>query len=63
MKEFHKELLDSLIKDWTLEQIETYITELEEREVELTNWIRYLKTVRKKKARKPPLDTGDRGGT
>jgi hypothetical protein len=63
MKEFHKEMLDSLIKDWNWLQIDNYITELEETETELNGWIRYLKTVRKKKIRKPPVDTGTRGGT
>jgi hypothetical protein len=63
MKEFHKEMLDAITKDWNVQQIENYIAEVEERETLLGEWIKHLKTIRKKKIRKPPVDTGTRGGT
>jgi uncharacterized small protein (DUF1192 family) len=63
MQEFHKEMLDTIIKDWDLTKVETYIAELEERRALLDQWIRHLKDTRRKKMRKPAFDTGDRSGT
>lgn len=62
MSDYHKELLDEILKDWTTEQLEVYITGLEERLTQLDNWVGHLKTIRKKKLRKRPVDTGVRGG-
>lgn len=62
MSDYHKELLDEILKDWTTEQLEVYITGLEERLTQLDNWVGHLKTIRKKKLRKRPVDTGTRGG-
>lgn len=56
---FHKELLDEIIKEWTTNQVNNYIAQLEEREKNLKQWIRHLKSIRK---RKKPLDNGVRGG-
>lgn len=59
MAEFHEEL----VKDWTVEQLEVYIGELKKRAVDLDNWIKYLKNLKKKKVRsKPVFDNGVRGG-
>ena len=62
MNEFHKEMLGEIIKDWNLAQIEIYIEGLEKREIELSEWIKHLKTIRKRKVRKPIYDNGPRGG-
>lgn len=62
MSDFHKELLSELTEDWNIQQLETYIYELQKRAVELNDWIKHVKTIRRKKVRKPPVDTGTRGG-
>lgn len=62
MSEYHKELLNGIVKDWTIEQIEDYIAQLEKRAEGLNDWIKHLKTIRKKKARKTSPDTGARDG-
>jgi hypothetical protein len=62
MSDLHKELLSELIKDWPLERIEEYIIQLEQRRVEMDDWIKHAKTIRIKKVRKPVYDTGVRGG-
>ncbi len=62
MNEFHKEMLSEIIKDWTTEQLEIYIEGLEKREIELSDWIKHLRTIRRKKTRKPVYDNGPRGG-
>jgi t-SNARE complex subunit (syntaxin) len=58
MINFSKELVDP----WTVEQLEKYIDELEERVSDTNKWIKYLKALRKKKTRKSPVDTGARDG-
>ena len=63
MSEYHKELLDGIVKDWTVKQIEDYITELENRVAGINEWIKHLRTIRKKKTRKTSPDTGIRSGT
>lgn len=62
MKNFHMETLSELISEWPTERLEEYITQLEQRQLDLGEWIRHLKTIRRKKMRKPALDTGTRGG-
>jgi hypothetical protein len=62
MNDFHQELLDEIIREWTTNQVNNYIIQLEKRAVDLKEWIRHLKTIRKRKTRKAPLDTGTRGG-
>jgi hypothetical protein len=63
MNEFHKEMLDTIIKDWDVVKVDTYISELEERGKLLKEWIRHLRVIRKKKVRTHPVDTGIRSGT
>ena len=62
---YHKELLNEIIANWTIEQMDNYISELMERRVELDKWIRHVQMVRRRRVRKEkkPLDTGDRHGT
>jgi hypothetical protein len=62
MIEFHKELLSELIKDWDAVQLEKYLGELRQREVELGKWIKYVKALQKKKVKKVVYDTDTRGG-
>jgi hypothetical protein len=62
MDDFDKELLTELIKEWNISKIEEYIAQLEQRLVKIDDWIKYVKTIRRKKVRKIPLDTGTRGG-
>lgn len=62
MDELHKELLSELIKDWTIVQLDTYLNELEVRAVQLDRWIKHVKTIKRKRTRKPVYDTGVRGG-
>lgn len=62
MDDFHKALSSELIKDWSITQLEIYIHELERRASQLDEWIKHVKTLRKKKMRQPPVDTGVRGG-
>jgi len=62
MNDFHKDMLKDVIKDWSVEQVEDYINELEERASDLSEWIRLLKMIRRKKIRKPVYDNGPRGG-
>jgi hypothetical protein len=62
MSDFHKELLDEIIREWTTNQLNNYITQLEYREIDLKEWIRHLKSIRKKRTKKAPLDTGTRSG-
>jgi hypothetical protein len=58
-----KELIDEIVETWTDEQLKNYITALDERVVKLSKFIKHLKYVHKKrKQRKPPLDTGTRSG-
>ena len=61
MNDFHKELLSEIVRDWTIEQVEDYIALLEKRAVDLGEWIKHLRTIRRKKARKV-FDTGARDG-
>jgi len=61
MDDFQKELVTDLIKNWSDAELEAYVAELNTRAVQLDNWIRHVKTLRKKK-RKRPMDTGVRGG-
>jgi hypothetical protein len=59
MIEFSKEL----VEPWTVEQLQKYIIELEERVDDTNKWIKYLKGLRRKKARRhSTLDTGARDG-
>lgn len=60
MDDFHKQLLNSLIKDWTDEQISKYIEEKEEEIRRMEEWLRHLKWMRRKK--KVVKDTGTRHG-
>ena len=62
MSEFHKELLDEIIREWTNDQVNHYIAQLELRAVDLSEWIRHLKTVRRRRTRKMTPDNGVRGG-
>lgn len=62
MIEFHKELLSELIKDWDAVQLEKYLGELRQREVELGKWIKYVKNLQRRKVRKPAFNTDTRGG-
>ena len=62
MYDFHKDLLNELVKDWTVQQVDTYIAELEERVTMLHDWVKHVKIVRKKKMRKPVFDNGVRSG-
>jgi hypothetical protein len=62
MSDFHKELLTELVKDWTLMQLNEYIIQLEHRRNEMDEWIHHAKILRRKKSRKPPVDTGGRSG-
>jgi hypothetical protein len=62
MNDFHKELLSEIIQTWNVEKIESYIVLLEQRSIDLNDWIKHLRTIRRKKTRKQPLDTGVRGG-
>lgn len=63
MSDFHKELVTDLFKDWSLVQLETYIHQLEQRRVELDDWIKHVKTIRRKRMRKTVFDNGVRGGS
>jgi hypothetical protein len=58
MNDFSKELVDP----WTVEQLDTYIKELEIRVDDTNKWIKYLRQLRRKKVRKSPIDTGARDG-
>ena len=62
MSDFHKELLTELVKDWTLMQLNEYIIQLEHRRNEMDDWIHHAKILRRKKNKKPPVDTGGRSG-
>lgn len=62
MNDFHKGMLGEIIQDWTVEQIDAYIVQLEQRVTDLRDWISHLKTIRKKKIRKPVYETGARDG-
>lgn len=61
---FHKDLLEEMIASWTEEQLNEYITKLEVRQQELTEWLGELRKVRalRRRALKKPLDTGARDG-
>lgn len=59
---FHKELLDEIIQEWTTGQVNNYIAQLEERAANLKQWIRHLKSIRKKMKRRLTPDNGVRGG-
>lgn len=62
MSEFHKELLDEIIREWTANQVDNYIMQLEERAIHLSEWIKHLKTIRRRKSRRLTPDNGLRGG-
>ena len=62
MAEFHKDLLNELIKDWDDTRLETYIHELEDRVKLLNEWIRHVRTVRRKRTRKSVFNNDTRGG-
>jgi hypothetical protein len=61
MSDFHKEMVEELVRGWTTIQITEYILKLEERIKDTQNMIRTLKTLRRKKNRKL-YDTGVRDG-
>lgn len=63
MNEFHKELLADLVKNWSMVELNLYLAELRDRAREMDKWIRVVEAIRKKQARKPPVDTGVRGGS
>jgi hypothetical protein len=62
MSDFHKELITEILQTWSVSQIEEYIDQLEERAVNLSDWIKHLKTIRRRKARRLTPDNGVRGG-
>jgi hypothetical protein len=62
MSDFHKELLTELVKDWSLMQLNEYIIQLELRRADMDEWINHAKKLRRKRNKKPPVDTGGRSG-
>jgi hypothetical protein len=59
------EILEHLIKEYTVTQLDEYIADLELRVTETRSWIDKLKVIRKEKLRKlkkKVVDTGARDG-
>lgn len=62
MPDYHKELLSEILQEWSIAKVEGYILQLEQKRIEMEDWIKHVKSIRKKKVRKAPMDTGVRGG-
>jgi hypothetical protein len=62
MSEYHKELMSEIVDQWTIELLQKYIFELENRREQLDSWLKQLRLIRRKKVRKSPVDTGARDG-
>lgn len=62
MSNHWKDELMSLVGDWDVVKINHYIETLEVRMQNTKDQIRALKELRRKKWRKGPKDTGERGG-
>jgi hypothetical protein len=58
---FKEEVL-TIVRDWTVEQLDAYILKLENRIKDAHELIRDLKSLRKKRLGKKPLDNGPRDG-
>jgi len=60
---FHKELLTEIIEEWDLRKVEDYLYHLKEREEHLSEWIRQVQVIRRKKAKsKSTPENGPRDG-
>ena len=57
----YKDELLFIVKNWTRDQLETYIQQLEARVIVEKELISELKSVRRKVTKRKPLDTGNRG--
>ena len=62
LKDFEREQLSEIIEEWTVEQIENYIARLDARMIQINDYIKFLRTIKKKKTPKKPLETGPRDG-
>jgi hypothetical protein len=61
MSQFHKDIVEELVRNWDVAQLSKYILELEERVDNTKEMIRDLKTLRRRRTRKS-LENGERGG-
>lgn len=57
-----KDELLKLLSDWSIEQLDHYIEELEERNAETYQLIREVRQIRRKKVARKTLDNGLRTG-
>ena len=62
MDEVTRELLTDMVSSWTPEQVDKYIKDQETRIISLTERIRFLKEIRRKKTTKKVVETGARDG-
>jgi len=63
MSDYYKDELLHVTKDWSIDQIDQYISVLEKRITATSEHIRLLKEMRRKRLRKVNhKDTGSRGG-
>ena len=58
----YKELLLELISNWNEEQLDLYIIEMEQRQMELNQVIKQLKEIRRKRTKKQTPENGPRDG-
>jgi hypothetical protein len=64
MSDFQKELLNEIIEDnWNLADIDAYIDKLVVRSLELNDWIKHVKAIKKKRTKsKSTPENGPRDG-
>lgn len=62
MNETYFDTLMEIAESWSAEQLTRYIEKLEDRQETVKTLLKHMRMLRRKKIRKPALDTGTRGG-